>query len=123
MTVEELYEEIGGDYTTAVGRLQSEALVGRFIVKFADDESCSNVIEAWKRGDEKATFEAAHMAKGVCANLALNSLAALTSEITEALRPGNDDMRANTDVDALVEKLAVAYDKAMKAIAAFAQNA
>lgn len=123
MTIEELYEEIGGDYAAAIMRLQSDALVGRFIVKFLDDRSCPDTVEAWRSGDEKAAFEAAHTAKGVCANLAITSLATLSSDITEALRPGNDDVRANTDVDDLVNQFDVAYRNVSKAIAAFAENA
>lgn len=121
MTIEELYEEIGGDFATAVMRLQNEALVARFIVKFTSDQSCPGVIEAWKRGDDTATFEAAHMAKGVCANLALTNLTTLASEITEALRPGNEELRASVDVDALVAQLDEAYGNTIQAINAFAE--
>jgi len=123
MTIEELYEEIDGDYAAAITRLQNEALVGRFIVKFLDDRSCSDTIESWRSGDDRAAFEAAHTAKGVCANLAITGLAKLASDITEALRPGNDDVRANTDVDDLVNRFDVAYRNVSKAIAAFAENA
>lgn len=119
MTVEELYEQIGGDYAEVAKRLGSDALVSMFIVKFSDDVSCANLIEAWGKGDEKAAFEAAHMAKGVCANLALTRLASLTSAITEALRPGNEALRSATDVDALVDELATAHADTVKAIVAF----
>ena len=123
MTVEELYAQIGGDYAAALGRLQSDALVGRFIVKYLDDKSVPGVIDAWKRGDETAAFESAHMAKGVCANLAITSLADLSSQITEALRPGNEGQRASTDVDALVAQLDAAYVGAVQAITAFSEGA
>lgn len=123
MTVEELYEQIGGDYQQAIRRLMNDAFVAQFIVKLLDDPSCPAIVEAWGRGDETATFEAAHMAKGVCGNLAVTSLADLASQITEALRPGNDALRAGTDVDALVAQLDATYRKAIAAITAFAENA
>lgn len=119
MTLEELYSQIGGDYNEAMGRLRMEKLIGKFIVKFLDDASCKNLIEAWAAGDETATFEAAHSAKGVCSNLALTDLAKLADEITEALRPGNDSLRAQTDVDALVSQLEAAYAKAVEGIEAY----
>ena len=123
MTLQELYEAIGGSYEEAIGRLQSDALVGRFIVKLLEDNSCSRLISCWKNGDEAAAFEAAHTAKGVCANLSVSGLAALASEITEALRPGNEALRANTDVDALVARFEESYDNAITAIAAYVQGA
>ena len=119
MTLAELYEQIGGSYDDALSRLQSDALVSRFIVKFLDDQSCRNLIAAWKAGDEGAAFEAAHTAKGVCANLGITGLATQASDICEALRPGNDALRASTDVDALMVQFEAAYQKAFDGISAF----
>lgn len=120
MTTEELYERIGGDYADVMSRLQMDKLVARFVVRFVDDPSCADLIAAWDAGDEKAAFEAAHRAKGVCANLSLTDLARLTSGICEALRPGNEDLRATTDVDALVDELRQKYATAAEAIRSFA---
>lgn len=122
MTIEELYDKIGGNYEGALNRLRSDMLVSRFIVKFLDDKSCENLFAAWAEGDEQAAFEAAHAAKGVCANLAIDGLAETASAITEALRPGNDAVRASTDVDALVNELKANYAVATEAIAAFASE-
>lgn len=120
MTVEELYGAIGGSYAEMLKRLPAEQLVAQFVVKFLDDTACAEVVSAWRAGDEAAAFEAAHKAKGVCANLSITSLADLTSEICEALRPGNDELRASTDVDALVVRLEGMHDDVMKEISAFA---
>ena len=122
MTVEELYAEIGGDYQEAKGRLANDALIKRFVLKFADDTSCADTVSAWRAGDETKTFEASHMAKGVCANLAITSIAELASGITEALRPGNEALRAETDIDSLVDQLEVAHQKAIKAIGEFSAS-
>lgn len=120
MTLQELYDRIGGDYAEAIGRLRMEKLINRFIVRFLDDTSCTELVSAWKNGDERATFQAAHSAKGVCANLSLTKLASLASDITEALREGNEDLRAQTDVDALVDELEAAYAMTVETIAAYA---
>lgn len=120
MDVRELYAQIGGDYEEALGRLRSEALIGKFVVKFPGDASCSDLVAAWAAHDEAAAFDAAHKAKGVCGNLSLTSLARLASEVTEALRPGNETLRAETDVDALVAELDAEHRKTVVAIAAYA---
>ena len=122
MTLQELYESIGGDYDEVMGRLRMEKLVAKFVVKFLDDPSSEALVSSWAAGDEEATFEAAHSAKGVCSNLALCSLAEPASEITEALRPGNEALRASTDIDALVEHYASTYRDVAAAIGAFAET-
>jgi len=105
LTLRELYEHIGGDYDAAVAYLRSERLVGRLIVKFADDEACPRLFAAWESGDVAAAFEAAHEAKGVCSNLSLTSFAQPLAAITEALRPGCDAPGMQVDVDRLVKDL------------------
>ena len=116
MTVEQLYNQIGGDYADMRRRIPMDDFIKRFLTKFLEDTSCHMLIEAWKAGDEKAAFEAAHRAKGVCANLSLTRLAQLSDVICEALRPGNDELRASTDVDALVTELEGCYTAAIAAI-------
>ncbi len=119
MTIEELYAQIGGNYEDAFARLRSDALITRILAKFLDDTTCPDVIAAWGRDDETGTFEAAHAAKGVCMNLGFAKLGVVTSEITEALRPGNEGTRASTDVDALVEELKSEYGTVRLAVEDF----
>lgn len=116
MTVEELYAQIGGNYTEALSRMPSEAFVSRFIIRFLDDTSCKDLFAAWASGDDEVSFRAAHTAKGVCANLALTKLCDLSTQICEALRPGNESLRAQTDIDALVSQLSGAYASTVAAI-------
>ena len=120
MTVKELYAQIGADYADVSSRLPMDTLIARFVVKFLDDTSCSDIFAAWEAGDEHAAFEAAHRAKGVCANLSFAKLANLSSDICEALREGNDELRASTDVDALVAELKERYAATVAGIEAFA---
>ena len=120
MTVKDLYDRIGGDYADMCRRIPMDNMISRFVVKFLDDTSCDDLFAAWDAGDEHAAFEAAHRAKGVCANLSLKRLADLSSEICEALREGNDELRASTDVDALVAELKGCHVEAIAAIKEFA---
>lgn len=105
MTTVELYEKIHGDYQDALSRLSSDGLVSRFIMKYPGDTSYGEFVEAWEMKDEEKAFRAAHTLKGVCANLSITGIYKLASSITEALRPGNDELRAQTDMDALVAQL------------------
>lgn len=119
MTPKELYAQIGGNYEEAISRLGTDDLVGYFILRFLDDGSCNDLVDAWEQGDEDAAFKAAHTAKGLCANLALTDLCSLATQICEALRPGNEALRAQTDVDALVGQLKELYASAIQKIRAF----
>lgn len=119
MTVAELYDQIGGNYDEVLSRLRMDRLVSKFVVKFLSDPSSEQLIAAWKEGDEAAVFTAAHSAKGVCANLAITRLANLASQITEATREGNEAVRAQTDLDALVSAYEKAYQETEAAIRAF----
>ena len=111
MTIKDLYDRIGGNYDEVIGRLYADELVAKVLQTFLDDTMCPSLVTAWESGDEEATFGAAHSAKGMCMNLSFTRLGTLASEITEALRPGNEAARANTDVNALVKEFAEEYDK------------
>ncbi len=119
MTLEELYAQIGGDYAEAIGRLRMEKLIDRFILKFLDDPASNALIESWAAGDDRAAFDAAHTVKGVCANLALPRLAGPADKITEALREGNDALRASTDIDALIAEFTAEYKMTIEGIEAY----
>ena len=87
MTIEECYQQLGGDYAALKTRLPSDSLIKRFITKFLDDSSYSELCVALQRGQRAEAFRAAHTLKGVCGNLGFEQLRASTSELTELLRP------------------------------------
>ena len=89
MTVEELYQTMGGSYDSARRVLPSDRLIEKFILRFLEDGSCQKLLDAYAAGDPAGMFEGAHALKGVCANLGLDSLSAKASEIAEEFRPGN----------------------------------
>ena len=39
MTTQELYDQIGGNYTEALSRMSMDALVARFVVRFLDQRT------------------------------------------------------------------------------------
>ena len=87
MTIEECYQRLGGDYAALKTRLPSDSLIKRFITKFLDDSSFSQLCRAIQEGQREEAFRAAHTLKGVCANLGFDQLGASASEMTELLRP------------------------------------
>lgn len=122
MTTKELYEKIGADYDAALRRLPMDDLVAKFIVRFLDDTSCQRLIDTWEAKKEEEMFEAAHAAKGVCANLALTKLYENASTVTDAYRPGKEEARAQTDIDSLMQQFKADYENAVKEINSFAKQ-
>ena len=120
MTVQELYDSIGGSYVCAKRILQMDKLIGKFILKFLDDKSCEKLTSAWEARDAAGVFEGAHALKGVGANLGLNGLSEQASAIAEEFRPGNERKMDDDAVTARVEALKADYDKTIEGIRAFA---
>ena len=83
MSIVELYDSLGANYAEAKGRLMNDALITRFLKKFADTYSLASLEEAAAKSDGRAIFEGAHSLKGVAGNLALTKLSALACDLTE----------------------------------------
>ena len=86
MTIQECYQKLGGEFAQVEKRLPSVGLVRKFIVKFLDDDSYSNLCLAMQNGQREEAFRAAHTLKGVSANLGFSRLLASAGELTELLR-------------------------------------
>lgn len=86
MELKEFFAAVGGDCAAVLDRLPSEDLVRRFLRKFPADPSYHDLKEALAAGDIPTAFRAAHTMKGTAATLGLDALAAISSDLTEALR-------------------------------------
>ena len=91
MTLIECYLALEGDYESVLSRMMTEKLVARFIIKFLDDDSFSNLAKSMKEADYDEAFRAAHTLKGICQNLSFDKLLGSAVSITEALRNKNTD--------------------------------
>lgn len=120
MTVQELYEQIGGSYDDAKRVLPMDKLIAKFVVKFLDDKSAERLFSAWDAHDEAAFFEGAHAMKGVCANVGLTALSASASALAEEFRPGKGRTMDDAEVQRRVAELRAGYDRAVEGIRAFA---
>ncbi len=117
MTIQECYQKLDGDFDQAEKRLSSEALIMRFLTKFLDDGSFSQLCIAMEEGDRDKAFRAAHTLKGVSGNLSLSRLYLSVSQLTEVLRYGSECIPA--DAAPLLEEVTRDYRLTVNAIRAF----
>lgn len=86
MNIEEFYKKLGGNFAEVSKRLPNLSLVEKFIGKFLQDKSFSDLSASMKIGDRKGAFLAVHTLKGVCANLGFTTLKESSSKLCEELR-------------------------------------
>lgn len=114
MTLQECYAALGGNYDEAMGRLRSERLVQKFVLRFLDDKSFDLLCASMESGDYSEAFRAAHTIKGVCQNMAFDALGESSSALSEALRGGY-----TPGADALYQQVGEDYRQTADAIRAF----
>ena len=88
MTLQECYAAMGGDYEGVMGRLRSERMVQKFVLKFLADGSYELLLESVEAENWQEAFRAAHTIKGVCQNLGFDRLYQSSSALSEAMRDG-----------------------------------
>lgn len=86
MTLEKLYEEIGGNYHSIMERLGKEERVKKYVLLFLRDGSYDAFLQSVEQRDIQNAFRAIHTLKGVCMNMSFESLCQISSEVTEYLR-------------------------------------
>ena len=94
MTVETLYDVIGGDYAKIIQNLKQDEKVARFAQMFLQDSSYQELKDAMDGQDYEAAFAAAHKLKGICQNMYFDRMQHIVSDITEGLRGGADILSA-----------------------------
>ncbi len=114
MTIQECYRAIGADYDEVLGRLRSERLIQKFVLKFPEDGSFQLLCDSMEAGDLETAFRASHTIKGVCGNLGFSRLGASSHDLTEALR-ARDGARAA----ALLDQVKADYQETVAAIRAY----
>lgn len=116
MTLQELYESIGGDYDQAIRVLRMDKLVDKHIRKLTKNGVVERLIEAGQAMDPTELFEAAHAVKGVCANLGLTKIAEAASDIAEEYRSGNPRTLSDAEVAERLQAIADLYAKTVDGI-------
>ena len=118
MTLQECYAAMGGDYEDAMGRLRSEKLVNKFVLRFLDDKSYDLLCSSMEAKDYEEAFRAAHTIKGICSNLSFVVLGKSSSELSEALRHGY-----TPGAEELAERVKEDYRQTVAAIRAYQEAA
>ena len=119
MTLQELYSNIGGDYDQAIRVLRMDKLIDKHIRKLPKNGVIDALLQAGETMDPTQLFETAHAVKGVCANLGLNRIAALASEITENYRPGVEKSFSDEEIEEKLKNLAQVYQQTAEGIALY----
>ena len=119
MTLKECYAALNGDYEEVMGRLRSERLVQKFVLKFLEDGSFELLCRSMEAGDLSEALRAAHTIKGVCANMAFSALLDSSSQLTERLRGGD----GGAQTQELFERVKADYARTAQAIQAFREEA
>ncbi len=88
MTLQECYQALDGNYDDVLGRLRSERLVQKFVLKFLDDKSYELLCSSMEAENWQEAFRASHTIKGMCQNLSFTRLQQSSSNLTESLRNG-----------------------------------
>lgn len=91
MNLQECYQALGGDYEAVLGRLRSERMITKFVLKFLEDKSCEQLAAAVANRQGEEAFRAAHTIKGICQNLSFDRLYRSSHDLAECLRGGWDD--------------------------------
>lgn len=117
MTIQECYQQLGGDFAQMQQRLPSTKLIKKFITMFLDDGSFTDLCQAMQERQLEKSFRAAHTLKGVCANLGLDRLGASSGQLTELLRPQSDSIPAGADL--LLETVKQDYELTVRTIRAY----
>lgn len=112
MEVKTFYEQLGMGYEDVSGRLGSDALIKKFVIRFLDDASFTRLRDGLQENDGEKAFRAAHTLKGICLNLSFDTLYKPCAEITEALRDG----RITEGCDILFLEVEKEYNRLTKAV-------
>ena len=121
MTLQELYQNIGGSYEQATSVLLMDKLIDKHIRKFPNSGVGESLIAAGREMDPARIFETAHSMKGVCANLGLTGLAEAASELAEEYRPGNARKLSDAEVKEKLARLEELYNTAVEGIRRYAE--
>ena len=122
MTLQELYQNIDGDYEQAMKVLRMDKLLDKHIRKLTKNGVVEQLLAAGKDMDPTQLFETAHAAKGVCANLGLVKLSSAASEIAEEYRPGNPRRFTDDEVKEKLDAIAALYQKTADGIQAYEES-
>ncbi len=97
-----------------------DKLIDKHIRRFASNGVVERLLACENGLDATELFEAAHAAKGVCANLGLTGLSEAASEITEEFSPGSERRLSDEQVREKLQAIGRMYATAVEGINRYA---
>ena len=88
MTLQDCYEDMGGDLGAALAVLESETRLARYLKLFLDEPTARMLFLALEDARWAEAFRAAHTMKGLCRGLGLTRLYDSCCALADALRGG-----------------------------------
>ena len=122
MTLQELYQSIGGDYEQALRVLRMDKLIDKHIRRLPNNKVFEEMAAAGQSMDETQLFESAHAMKGLCANLGLMGLSDMASDLAEEFRPGNTRSMSDDEVRERVDQIGALYERTIEGIRQYEAN-
>ena len=102
---------MGGDYEEVLSRLVKEERIEKYMLKFLDDTSFTDLCKAREEAMHEEVFRMIHTLKGVSQNLGFTMLYRVSDEMTEAVRGG-----VELKDECLFERVKIAYTSTINAI-------
>ena len=88
MTIEQCYQQFGGDYAGVSSRLRRPETLKRLLLLFLQDTNMDDFLKAKAENRESDAFRAVHTLKGLALNMGFTALAKESSDLTELFRNG-----------------------------------
>ncbi len=119
MTIQQLYEKIGGNYDQAVRVMKKDKLIDKYVRKLKSSNVGEMLSQAGETMNPEKLFESAHAMKGVCSNLGLVALAEAADELTEEFRQGNARRLTDDEVRQKLDAILTRYRDTVQGISEY----
>ena len=112
MTLQDFYEQVGGDYNSVLTRLIDEEHAIKYVKMFVQDGCFKESLHALDQENWKVAFRNVHSVKGMCATLGFVKLFDASYILCEELRNGKPEV----DISKMVDAFKKEYEATLEAI-------
>ena len=112
MELEEFYKQVGGNFEDVKRRLLNEEFIRKFVLKFKDDETFDNLIDAFNKADYKEAFRFIHTLKGTSSSSSTEDIKTQIMNVNQEIKALNDqfyNLMSKEDIDQLITNLTIEH--------------